>query len=147
MTIDRSYNNNSCSNTKCSTCNLKLICASSPYCLINESSTQSVNDIQQLKSELYAQINTINSMIEQFNQMNLSITSVEKSLSNLSQSVDSIKNVAESINQPQVLYSSVDQNNYNEEQNKIVPYEEKDDKVIVEKKGLFGKTKWVEQKR
>jgi hypothetical protein len=34
-----------------------------------------------------------------------------------------------------------------QDSNQIVPFSKNEEKVIVEKKGIFGKSKWVEEKK
>ena len=148
MTIDRSYANSGCNTSKCYSCNFRFVCASSPYCAIqnNSNSTQITKDVQDFKKEVAnvvnSQMNIITSIVEKLNTMNIGVSSIEESISELKKSIEDISSKIEIQEQPQEVL------NPNEPvESQIVPFQQKEEKVIVEKRGLFGKTKWVEEKR
>lgn len=147
MTIDRSYTDNSCNNSKCYVCNFRFVCASSPYCLLQGNSVQNIKDIQDFKKEVSdlvnSQMNLVSSLLDKFNNVSSSIASVEESVLNLKKSMDDVSTKI----QDQSLQTVLNTDDFNSV-NQIVPFESNnEEKVMVEKKGLFGKTKWVEKKK
>ena len=150
MTIDRSYNSIGCNTSKCYSCNFRFVCASSPYCVIQNINANKDNNTQEVIKEisviLKSQMDAIALVFDKINSINTEVSSIEESISTLNKSINNASNVAEVGIQPEtVSYSEVQSNSIPE--NQIVPFNSEEQKVMVEKKGLFGRTKWVEEKR
>lgn len=146
MTIDRSYANSGCNNSKCYSCNFRFVCASSPYCVIQNNSTQTTKDIEDLKKEVAnvvnAQMNIIASIVDKIDSVTTGVASVEKSLYDLKEAIENISSKIEEQEQLQKVFEPM-----SDSENQIIPFENREEKVMVEKKGFFGKNKWVEQKK
>lgn len=159
---------NSCGSVnKCSACMYRLICPISPFCSINNSSggTNSTNinsvlnvinegfnaqstNLQNLISMVQILSNSLNEMNNTINELNTKIDDINSKITSVQPSSISTISLDSSdveIYPPQEINSNND-NNYTLDNQGIIPYNPKEGTVLVEKKGLFGKTKWVEEK-
>ena len=151
MTINKPYSNDcSCSSSKCMGCNFRLVCASSPYCCINSSSNINKSEIYELYQKIEelekiiigfvnSQINATSGKLEEIKKINSNIDATNNSISELD------KNMNEKIDSIQQIGNFSDMSL--QDSNQIVPFSKNEEKVIVEKKGFFGKSKWVEEKK
>ena len=149
-----SSNNNHCgcgSTPKCSMCLYKLICDKSPYCCINNSCncdfTPIQNAINQLESEMsngFSNLNTnINSVGALLNVVNNSINSIGAATNEINSKVDEILTKLPSTNVESESAEKIESQMLPVESN-IIPTSKGNDTVLVEKKNIFGKTKWFE---
>lgn len=142
-----------CNTSKCVTCNFKFVCASSPYCVIhnntnNSISESSINTIVQNQSKIYSsQVEMIQGLNNNINEIYKSLSLCLDSINKISERLDNLENnqeisTEESTNVKDAQYTEI-------ENSQIVPFssELKEEKVMVEKKGLFGRKKWVEEKK
>ena len=148
MTINKPSCNNSCHSSKCVICNLRFVCASSPYCRINNPDNEEAElsklyqKIEELENIIAgfvnSQVSVVSGILEEFKNINDSMGNINKPvLEQLGATEEEIKSLKEIISN-----TDVNQNI----QSEIVPAV-KDQNVLVEKKGLFGKSKWVEDKK
>lgn len=159
---------NSCGSiNKCSDCMYRLICPISPFCSIGNSSsgtsstdTNSVlsainegfsgqsSNLQSLISMIQTLSNRLNEMNSTINELNTKIDDINSKITSVQPSSISTMSLDSSdvdIYPPQEINSNSD-SNYALDNQGIIPYNPKEGTVLVEKKGLFGKTKWVEEK-
>lgn len=159
---------------RCVGCSMKYVCAKSPYCCISNNGSSidlapMLNAISELSNTVSQQsqlLTTIASMINKIDNeiktINTNITelstSITSNLSDLTNKIDTnqtsndsklteiLNKLPSSANaEPVSLLSGIDSMN----DSGLVPYSANSDKetVLVEKKGMFGKTKWVEEKK
>lgn len=130
---------------KCGSCLYKLICERSPFCCIKNNSTcdltpvmNALSQLQQvLENDLSVLLTNINSVGAAVNAANESLNSIGSVVNEINSKLDNMQNV------------SLNSNNSNglvEASSSVVPYSD-DETVLVQKKGIFGKTKWVEEKK
>ena len=142
---------------KCSVCLYKLICDRSPFCCIKKETescdfTPIINIISQLD----------NSISNELSNKNISIDNINNNIELLNNRFDEIVSYINSMNSKMddILAkfedSNIFYNNENiisnaevlsENEKGIVPFENNNDPVLVQKKDIFGRTKWVEEKR
>lgn len=149
---------NSCGNSssaKCSTCNLKFFCSKSPHCSITHID-DNFDAISRFISGFYNQYqNDITTEKEVFSQIQQLSNVQDIKISELKNDYDS-KYVELSNKLDQILFSLNNKSISNENvllENEDVEIINKEaialydgGKKYVEKKNLFGKTKWVEDK-
>lgn len=160
MTINKpSMNNSSCSTSKCVACNFRFVCASSPHCCIDNIRSNSDNSnnteeilklskkIEELESFIAgfvnSQVSVVSGILEEFKNINSNMGVINNSVSESSKVIsEKVKSVIDSIQQAKTL-----QEEFPESSGQIVPFDNQEEgKVLVEKKGVFGRTKWVEKK-
>lgn len=168
MTINRHLDNSGCNTSKCISCNFRFVCATSPYCCVNNNAS-GMNNANQILAQFFQKIdemeklmagfignqaNIISTMSEELKKIDTNMTVINEFISKLSSNVDELKdkiNSSSTILQSQVSTPTVNSLDNNSTNNEIMPINNtsnsKGDTVMVEKKGLFGKTKWVEEKR
>lgn len=153
MTINNRNQSNisNCNPSKCMSCNFRFVCGSSPYCSIKDNSDSSqinaqlIQRIEELEKLVAGFVNNesniINAIMEEFKSIRANVDNINNSISKLSNDLD------EKLKEPVV--QSLDNSTDNISDSNIIPYSEsnKKESVIVEKKGLFGRTKWVEEKK
>lgn len=142
--------NYGCNTSKCVTCNFKFVCASSPYCVVhntlnNSTSDNAINAIIQNQSKIYSSeidmMQSLNSKIEDISNI---LSSVVNSINKINEDLYNLNTEKENIEDKQELKDV----EYKESENsQIVPFSVPQEKVMVEKKGLFGRKKWVEEKK
>ena len=156
--------------SRCSVCMYKLICPKSPFCcisgsgcdltpvlsaisqlnsLVTSSFSTTNGDIASLQTDISSIGATLNTMNESINSIGAtaSVFSVDPNVSSntvlMSEMPISIQNVSNDIEEPVTPMTAEVV-----EPNSLATYVPKDnDTVLVQKKGLFGKTKWVEEKK
>lgn len=142
--------NYGCNTSKCVTCNFKFVCASSPYCVVhnisnNSTSDNAINAIIQNQSKIYSSemdmMQSLNGKIEDISNI---LSSVVNSINKINEDLYNLNAKKENIEDKQE-FKDVE---YKESENsQIVPFSVPQEKVMVEKKGLFGRKKWVEEKK
>lgn len=151
MTINKpNINNSACNTSKCVACNFRFVCASSPYCCVRSSSnvdnTEEVSNLAKkiegleglIAGFVNSQVSVVSGILEEFKKIDSNINTINSSISETS---NAISEKIESIQKIETIPENI-----TEGQNQIVPFDKQDDKVLVEKKGMFGRTKWVEKK-
>ena len=150
MTINRPNNSNYCNTSKCITCNFRFVCASSPYCCVKFDSSNSVGNSEVIEN-LSNRIEELEKFITGFVNSQASIVSgVLEEFKNINSNIDSINNaISESSKIISEKIEFTKDNITSENSSQIVPFpnETEDKNVLVEKKGMFGRTKWVEKKK
>lgn len=147
-------NSHSCGTVnKCSMCLYKLICERSPFCCIKDSGgncdfTPIVNELSQLEIAMANEFSNINKNIIE------NTTNIDAKLDNLTDFAKGINNKLNDIISKLNSLSSVSSNEIQTVNAEILPETEQglvpfsnDDTVLVQKKNVFGKTKWVEEKK
>lgn len=158
--------------SKCSSCNMKLICYKSPFCSIRENnSTNSFKYNEDIINQLYAiSENTngnINNMNEYFNKiisvlsdLSGNIQDIIKNTSQINDILNNIEQINKSISELNNKIGSTGVYNINDyvsnnenattdvsnNKNEVAVFDNQAE-VLVQKKGLFGKTKWVSEKK
>lgn len=165
--------------SRCCCCNMRLICAKSPYCVINsgsgssdkkleeienliqqliQSQAQAIADFETKATAAQASLNTITANIAtlQTTSDNLTTTFSEfaqDTKTKLDEIYAKVENIpaasTTSINDLDTPID-VDSSDVSEDDSKslaVLKPKETEDTILVEKKGLFGKSKWVEQKK
>lgn len=142
---------------KCSMCMYKLICDRSPFCCIKNNGgscdlTPIINELSQLETSMsneFSNINTnINSIGATINTLNNSINSIGEAINTMSTKIDEILsklNTTNTISGNAV--PTVDAEILSENEQGLVPVSNNNETVLVQKKSVFGKTKWVEEKK
>lgn len=135
---------NSCGTVaKCSGCIYRLICPISPYCSIKNVSQSSNFDAVSMQKGIDSQFESLNSGLV---NMDFGIKDIVNSINNINSRLEDIYSKLDKINtQEPVNYNYVEETQ-DGENNGLVPYSKENQTVLVEKKGLFGKSKWVEEK-
>lgn len=144
-----------CGVNKCMNCTWCLICAKSPYCCINGggscADTQKILDaISNLSQDLAETTSTILSTIGTgFTFVNNHIDTIATSINtNVDTKIAGIDTKLDEILSRLPVVNNISATDI-EAQGAIVPFDASvsdSEPVLVEKKTLFGKTKWVEQK-
>lgn len=153
MILRQSVNSNcGCGSCSCSLCKMRLVCADSPYCSIrtqNNKNEQQIdtNTIMNGLNIIASALDKQGSMLSEFNKK---IELIEEYIEKNQNNTDLIIN---SLNKEKVY----DNDNYyiNEElesdivESSMVPYSEnlENNTILTEKKTIFGKTKWVPDKK
>jgi hypothetical protein len=155
-----SDNSRNCgSASKCGNCNLSLVCPKSPYCCIKNTGGGSSGDIKTLLSAISAENKLLS---EGFSVLEQNLTNLISQIQDLKQTM--IKNSTEINDQLNSVETKIDSLSFKDStvdadadipavetvlDEGLVPYTSSDDveedKVLVEKKGLFGRSKWVEK--
>ena len=139
---------------KCYTCLYKLICERSPFCCIKNSSscdlTPIVNELSQLETAManqFSNINTnINSIGSTLNTVNSSINSIGAAINEINSKLDEVLSKLENTNSVNSI-PVANAETFSGEEQSLIPVTNESDTVLVQKKSMFGKTKWVEEKR
>lgn len=156
------------SNGRCSTCTMSLVCSKSPFCSLNKTKEKDVV-LEPIINAVGSGFSNINSKMNDFSNYFVALdTIVSKENSDIGQLKTSVQMLIDNINilsteisdinskLSKLLDSGATVNTISEnipqdinESEGIVPYsnESKETPVLVEKKGLFGKSKWVEEKK
>lgn len=164
--------------SRCCCCNMRLICAKSPYCVINsgsgssdkkleeietliqqliQSQTQALADFETKAIAAQASLNTITANIATLQTTSDNLTTTfgefaQDTKTKLDEIYAKVENIpatsTTSINDLDTQVD-VDSSDVSEDDSKslAVLKPKEDDTILVEKKGLFGKSKWVEQKK
>lgn len=159
---------------KCVNCNMMYMCPRSPYCRMGNNNNMDMaqpdltplqNTISGLSGMVAQQSQEIDFLKSNVNEINEKINSLHMIMSNLSGSVlsgisalsskmdgNQTKNEYKASEVPNgiVLNNSGVSQEVQMQGASMVPYSQSnanEDTVLVEKKGMFGKTKWVEEKR
>jgi archaellum component FlaC len=150
---------NACGTTsKCGGCVYKLICDRSPYCRIKNNSTNLdlspvTNELTQFESAMGKELKTIsanmNTVGSNLNVLNNNINNIGTAISEINTKLDEIlSKLSSSKVELDDTVQSVDAEEVTEDEQGIVPFTNaSDDTVLVQKKNIFGKTKWVEEKK
>lgn len=149
--------NNGCGTiSKCSGCMYKLICDKSPYCVLgNDKDTDKYKEIQEQLSNIMSGLSTINNNVMALDIHNQKILSAIDVLQNTINSVEEktdkiLKKIKDKKDDTEeCLDNNIEEvSKLNVDSSDIVPYTEQsqDATVLVEKKNIFGKSKWVEKK-
>lgn len=155
--------NNGCGTiNKCSVCNFKLICDKSPYCMINKINnvdlTQSFEPLKNQLDSVMSGLSTINNNLMVIDSGNknilLNISKINESLVSLGNNITelndiiskSLKVINENSDESKDVADDTTVENYDINNSDVVPYANEPDTVLVEKKSIFGKSKWVEKK-
>lgn len=122
---NQSSTNCSCTNARCSGCNMRYVCASSPYCCVYKDNSEILKRISDLETVVATLVNgqaiTTKAVIEE------------------------VKNLKGDLSSSSVQILKPDDGG-NTEETQIAPATvQTESKTFVEKKGIFGKTKWVEK--
>ncbi len=143
--------NNSCNSSRCSICNFRFVCASSPYCSFkNNSSNTNIDSV--IKTLSQSQIEIYSKQMNIIQDINSKIEDLSNSISNILELIKSKDLQTDTAPSSQTVYSGVSFEKINTEEDgsptEIIPASvpQSNEKIIVEKKGLFGRKKWVEQK-
>lgn len=148
---------------KCMNCNMMYMCARSPYCCFRNNNmdmaqpdlTPLQNAVSGLSGTVAQQAQDIDLLKSNIHEISERINLLNASMSNLVNTMGSEMNkLASKIDSIQskesVQTNPVDETfDIKNENSSIVPYSKgnNEDTVLVEKKGIFGKTKWVEEKK
>lgn len=155
--------NNGCGTiNKCSVCNFKLICDKSPYCMINKINnvdlTQSFEPLKNQLDSVMSGLSTINNNLMVIDSGNknilLNISKINENLVSLGNNITelndiiskSLKVINENSDEIKDVTDDTTVENYDINNSDVVPYTNEPDTVLVEKKSIFGKSKWVEKK-
>lgn len=142
--------NNNCNPSRCSICNFKLVCASSPYCSL-KGNPSNINIDGIVKTLSQNQLETYSNQMSAIQDINSKIEKLSNSIASILELINSKNNQINTAPSSQTVYSDVSFEKINTEENdnstEIVPssISQNNEKVMVEKKGFFGKKKWVEQ--
>ena len=165
--------------SRCCCCNMRLICAKSPYCVINSGSGSSDKKLDEIEALIQQLIQSQSVVVQSLADLETktdanqtSLNTIATNLVTLQTSVDNLTTVFGEFAQDtktklDEIYAKVeniqpttsaakfstpidiDVSDVSEDDSKslavLKPKEE--ETVLVEKKGLFGKSKWVEQKK
>ena len=142
---------------KCSMCVYKLICERSPFCCIKNGGsgtcdlTPVLNAINQLGEAINNKFTNTDANIASIgaalNTMNSSINSIGAAINESNAKLDEILS---KLNTSATVTNAIDVSNIEDikdGENGIIPYSSEPDSVLVQKKTMFGKTKWVEEKK
>lgn len=165
--------------SRCCCCNMRLVCAKSPYCVINSGSgssdkkleeietliqqliqsqavvTQALADLETKSDTAQASLNTITTSIATLQTTSDNLTTAfgefaqdtKTKLDEIYAKVENINSVStQSLDAP----IDVDSSDVSEDDSKslaVLKPKDEEETILVEKKGLFGKSKWVEQKK
>lgn len=122
---NQSSTNCSCTNTRCSGCNMRYVCASSPYCCVYKDNSEILKRISDLETVVATLAN--------------GQTITTKAV------IEEVRNLKEDLSSSSVQILKPDDGG-NTEETQIAPATvQTESKTFVEKKGMFGKTKWVEK--
>lgn len=153
---------------KCVVCNMRFICAHSPYCCVHDKKDSENVDLTPINEKLSDLSDKVQYQSQAFpiignaiDGINAKIESLNSGLEKLSELVQIIRDDIKTFNSEssdklsdilnKVNEKSDNMYNVSEEINsELVPYNTEsnnNDTVLVEKKNLFGKTKWVEEKK
>lgn len=165
--------------SRCCCCNMRLVCAKSPYCVINSGSGSSDKRLEEIETLIQQLIQSQSVVVQSLADLETktganqtSLNTIATNLVTLQTSVDNLTTVFGEFAQDtktklDEIYAKVeniqpttsaakfstsidiDASDVSEDDSKslavLKPKEE--ETVLVEKKGLFGKSKWVEQKK
>ena len=150
--------NNGCGTiSKCSGCMFKLICDKSPYCALKDNNNDSeiYQNIQEQLTNIMSGLSTVNNNIMAVDtndqKIDSAINSLQTSINLISENIN--KSLSNINTQLEVLNEKLANNtngvvNVSPNGSDVVPYtdENQDATVLVEKKNMFGRSKWVEKK-
>ena len=132
-------NNNTCSRAKCENCNLGYVCTKSPYCVLpelakamNNNNTEDVNIIQ-------VHQDIITQLVELCDSLSTKVDAMSEQLKSQA-TITNTRNTNNIVNQTETI------SNNNNAAIAVVDENFTKDQVLIEKKGLFGKSKWVVEK-
>lgn len=150
--------NNGCGTiSKCSGCMFKLICDKSPYCALkdNNNDSETYQNIQEQLTNIMSGLSTVNNNIM---AVDINDQKIANAIDLLQTSVNLIsENVNKLLSNTNAQLEALNENlanntngiiNVSPSGSDVVPYteENQDATVLVEKKNIFGKSKWVEKK-
>lgn len=125
---------------RCCCCNMRLICAKSPYCVIGGSSDKDLEEIKTLLTTLTANVATVQET------SNIIMTELGEFRQDTQTKLDEIYTKVENINTASGQSMPVEVVE-DDSKSLAVLNPKEEETILVEKKGLFGKSKWVEQKK
>lgn len=167
--------------SRCCCCNMRLVCAKSPYCVINSGSGSSNKKLEEIEALIQQLIQSQSVVVQSLADLETkadtaqtSLNTITTNLATLQTSVDNLTTIfgefaqdtktkldeiyakVENIQLTAMSSSNdfdtpidVNSSDTSEDDSKslavLKPKEE--ETILVEKKGLFGKSKWVEQKK
>lgn len=115
----------SCADIRCSGCNMRYICASSPYCCICKDN-----------SELLKRISNLESVVA---------TLANGQVASTKTVVEEVRNLKDDLSNSSVQIIKTEDKDSTEEAQMTPAVVQTEGKTFVEKKGMFGKSKWVEK--
>ena len=132
-------NNNTCSRAKCENCNLGYVCSKSPYCILSEivKSSNKIDEVNVNMIQVHQDI--ITQLVQLYETLN-------NKVDEMSQKIDTPSTVTNTRNTNNISNQKETINNNNDTAIAVVDDNFTRDQVLIEKKGLFGKSKWVVDK-
>lgn len=115
----------SCTDIRCSGCNMRYICASSPYCCICKDN-----------SELLKRISNLESVVA---------TLANGQVASTKTVVDEVRSLKDDLSNSSVQIIKTEDEDSTVETQIAPAVVQTESKTFVEKKGMFGKSKWVEK--
>lgn len=115
----------SCADVRCSGCNMRYVCASSPYCCVCKDNSEVLNRISNLESVVATLAN---------GQVESAKTVIEE-----------VKNLKDDLSNSSIQIIKTEDEDSMEETQIAPAVVQTEGKTFVEKKGIFGKNKWVEK--
>ena len=165
--------------SRCCCCNMRLICAKSPYCVINSGSGSSDKKLEEIETLIQQLIQSQSVAVQSLADLETktdasqtSLNTITTNLATLQTSVDNLTTVfgefaQDSKTKLDEIYAKVENiqpatptNEFDtpidvdasdvlegDSKSLAVLSPKEEETILVEKKGLFGKSKWVEQKK
>lgn len=168
--------------SRCCCCNMRLICAKSPYCIINGGSGSSDKKLEEIEALIQQLIQSQAVVTQALADLETKATAAQTSLNTITTNIATLQTTSDNLtttfgefaqdtktkldeiyakveNIPVTRTTSindldtpidVDSSDVSEDDSKslvVLKPKETEDTILVEKKGLFGKSKWVEQKK
>lgn len=115
----------SCADIRCSGCNMRYICASSPYCCICKDNSEPLKRISNLESVV--------------------ATLANGQVASTKTVVDEVRSLKDDLSNSSVQIIKTEDKDSTEETQIAPAVVQTEGKTFVEKKGMFGKSKWVEK--
>lgn len=148
---------NACGTTaKCMGCMYKLICPRSPFCCLGNGGSTDLTPVLQAISNLSSSISdafagqgaAINGLDSKLNSIGAALNILNENVNSIGALLNTVNATVNEINSKITTSATTVETIQPEEAEAqgIVPFEG-NDTVLVEKKGIFGKSKWVEEKR
>ena len=132
-------NNNTCSRAKCENCNLGYVCTKSPYCIVPELTKAMSNNNTADVNIIQVHQDIITQLVELCSSLSSKVDAMSEQLSTQSIQLNT-RNTNNIVNQNDTI------SNNNNTAIAVVNEDFTKDQVLIEKKGLFGKSKWVVEK-
>ena len=168
--------------SRCCCCNMRLICAKSPYCVIDDGSGSSDKKLEEIEALIQQLIQSQAVVTQALADLETKADTAQTSLNNLTNNVATVQETSNmtitvlgefqqdtktkldeiyakveniqtaSATSVDDLSTPIDVNSFDvsgddSKSLAVLKPKEAEETILVEKKGLFGKPKWVEQKK